>query len=334
MRKLIGTVLAVCGLTAGLMQAEAGDKARFVILPDTQTCMEECPEVMESQMDWIVENADSIDAVLQVGDLTQENYPAEWYLAHKFYERIHASGVPLSMALGNHDIGSRAFKCSDVYNTDNANRFFPLQEMEQRSYWGDNLYEGRIDAHYISVKAGGRDWKIISLPFGPSDKELEWAGKVADEHPESYIVLNTHAYLYCDSTLIDGEDEWRPTLYGYANDSIRGRANNGDGVWKKFVSRHRNVIAVFCGHVLHGGLGTRVATGKDGNKVYEMMANFQRWVTGSKMGGEGYLRIVEFDFDSGRIDVKTYSTWNKAYHPSPAQNFSFENVRFDDYLRK
>ena len=57
-------------------------------------------------------------------------------------------------------------------------------------------------------------------------------------------------------------------------------------------------------------------------------------MTGSKMGGEGYLRIVEFDFDSGRIDVKTYSTWNKAYHPSPAQNFSFENVRFDDYLRK
>lgn len=329
MKTLASLLLAaVCFISA----TAAENEATFVILPDTQTYFEQCPEVFESQIDWIVENHDSIDAVIQVGDLTQENYPAEWYLAHRMMARIDSVGLPLSLNLGNHDIGSRPFKYSDTYNTDLANRYFPLSERSGKPYWGGNLHEGRIDAHYISVDAGGANWKIISLPFGPTDRELEWAGQIADSHPDSYIVLNTHAYLYCDSTLIDGKDYWKPTDYGYANDSLRGCPNNGDGIWEKFVSRHRNVIAVFCGHVLKSGVGTRVSKGVNGNMVYEMLANFQRGVDGSKMGGEGYLRIATFHFDTKELEVKTYSPWLKRYHASPAHNFIFKNVDFTSYI--
>ena len=44
------------------------------------------------------------------------------------------------------------------------------------------------------------------------------------------------------------------------------------------------------------------------------------------MGSEMCIRDRE-------IDVKTYSTWNKAYHPSEHHNFKFREVDFDEYLR-
>ena len=50
----------------------------FVVLPDTQTYLEQCPEVFDSQIDWLVANRKKIDAVFQVGDLTQGNSPTEW----------------------------------------------------------------------------------------------------------------------------------------------------------------------------------------------------------------------------------------------------------------
>lgn len=50
----------------------------FVVLPDTQTYLEQCPEVFDSQIDWLVANRRKIDAVFQVGDLTQNNSPVEW----------------------------------------------------------------------------------------------------------------------------------------------------------------------------------------------------------------------------------------------------------------
>ena len=64
--------------------------------------------------------------------------------------------------------------------------------------------------------------------------------------------------------------------------------------------------------------------------MYQMLANYQRGVEGSRLGGEGYLRIVTFNRKTREIDVKTYSTWNKAYHPSEHHNFKFREVDFDD----
>ena len=39
------------------------DVSTFVVLPDTQTYLEQCPEVFDSQIDWLVANRNKIDAV-------------------------------------------------------------------------------------------------------------------------------------------------------------------------------------------------------------------------------------------------------------------------------
>ena len=88
-----------------------------MVLPDTQTYLEQCPEVFDSQVDWLVANRKKIDAVFQVGDLTQDNSPVEWAYMQKAFHRISQAGIPYSVVWGNHDIGSKPGKFSDVHNT-------------------------------------------------------------------------------------------------------------------------------------------------------------------------------------------------------------------------
>lgn len=304
----------------------------FVVLPDTQTYLEQCPEVFDSQIDWLVANRKKIDAVFQVGDLTQDNAPVEWSYMQKAFNRLDKAGIIYSIALGNHDIGSKPGQFSDVHNTVVANKYFPLSSCRQKKYWGGSADGKTLDNYYITFKSGGADWLVLNLEFGASDEALSWADSIVTLNPTKYVILNTHAYLYSDSTLLDGKDSWRPQQYGIAKEAGR-TVNDGQGIWKKLLSKHRNVIAVFCGHILKSGVGTLVSTSEKGTKVYQMLANFQRGVVNSKLGGEGYLRIVTFNNKTKEIDVKTYSTWNKTPHPSEHHNFTFKSVDYDSYLR-
>ena len=177
----------------------------------------------------------------------------------------------------------------------------------------------------MTFKAGGIEWLVLNMEFGPSDEAIVWADSVVAGNPGKKVVLNTHAYLYSDSTLHDGDDWWLPQSYGIGKEAGR-HVNDGASLWKNLISKYPNVIAVFCGHVLHGGVGTLVSTGANGNSVYQMLANFQRGVKDSRLGGEGYLRIVKFNRKTKEINVNTFSTWNKTYNPSPEHNFVFKNV--------
>ncbi len=318
-------------LIAFTVYSQTDGKACFIILPDTQTYLEQCPEVLETQFDWIIENSRDITAVLHVGDLTQENYPAEWWVIKKQFNKLDAAGIPYTFALGNHDIGSRPGKYSDVYNTKTANKYFPLEDFKKKRYFGKSEDNVTVDNHYITVNAGRMDFLIISLAFGPSNKTLDWANKVIKENSDKLVIVNTHAYLYSDSTLLGTGDNWLPQNYGIGKEEGR-TTNDGEGIWDKLVSQHANILAVFCGHVLNTGVGTLISKGIHDNKVYKILANYQRGVTGSYMGGEGYLRIVNIDINAGIIDVKTYSTLNKKFHPSMEHNFTFRNIDFEKYI--
>ena len=71
----------------------SGRVSTFVVLPDTQTYLEQCPEVFDSQVDWLVANRKKIDAVFQVGDLTQDNSPVEWAYMQKAFHRVSQAGI-------------------------------------------------------------------------------------------------------------------------------------------------------------------------------------------------------------------------------------------------
>lgn len=310
---------------------ETNQETVFIILPDTQTYMEAYPEVFESQVEWIIQNRENIDAVIHVGDITQDNNPLEWAMMSNHFSDIEEAGVPYTFSLGNHDLGSEPGKFADVHDTSMANKYFPLSRFNDKSYMGESQDENLIDNHYIQINSGGINWLILSLEFGPSDETLNWANRVIANNADKAVIINTHAYLYSDSTLHDNGDWWLPQSYGIGKDSTR-TVNHGGQIWEKLVSKHPNILAVFSGHVLNSGVGTLVSTSKNGNKVYQMLANYQRGVQDSENGGNGYLRIVTIDGKNNRFEVKTFSTWENKYHPSEEHNFVFENVDLNSYI--
>ena len=104
----------------------SGRVSTLLVLPVYADLSEQCPEVFDSQVDWLVANRKKIDAVFQVGDLTQDNSPVEWAYMQKAFHRVSQAGIPYSVVWGNHDIGSKPGKFSDIHNTAMANKYFPL----------------------------------------------------------------------------------------------------------------------------------------------------------------------------------------------------------------
>ena len=62
----------------------------------------------------------------------------------------------------------------------------------------------------------------------------------------------------------------------------------------------------------------------NGNKVYQMFANYQT----RAFGGEGYLRIIDLDPATYKVSVKTFSPWRNSYFTDSNNQFEFENVVF------
>jgi hypothetical protein len=188
--------------------------------------------------------------------------------------------------------------------------------------------ENTIDNTCSEFKLSGDNWLVFSLEFGPRNKTITWAESLIAQYPNHKIIINTHAYMYEDNTLQDGEDWWQPQAYGIGKSKGEEATNNGGQLWEKLVKRHKNVLFVFSGHVLKSGVGTLVSKGDHGNKVYQMLANYQKGVKTVEKGNSGYLRIIKVDSANEIISVKTYSPWLDQYKTEPEHQFTFENVEF------
>ncbi|MDR1681510.1 MAG: metallophosphoesterase [Prevotellaceae bacterium] len=303
-----------------------GQPAKFVLFPDTQSYLESCPEILEKQVEAVTKNSPQYAAVIHLGDITQDNHPLEWYVAGKLFQSFDEANLPFTFSLGNHDIGSAPRKTADTRESAGANKYFPIAAMKEKAYWGGSLTE-KIDNHYILLSAGGIDWLIISLAFGVSDETLEWANRIVAQHPDRKVILNTHAYMYFDDTRMGKGDNGLPQHYGIGKDTSTS-VNDGEQIWAKFVSNHANIMAVVSGHVTGSGVGTLVSTGKNGNRVYQMLSNYQREIENAVPASKGYYRILTFDKASRRIEVETISAVTGEKHPSEKHNFIFENVDF------
>jgi hypothetical protein len=280
-------------------------QARIVLLPDTQTYAEKYPEVLDSQINWIVNNARDISFVLQQGDLTQNNNHKEWKIIQSAFSRLNQK-VPYILAAGNHDMGSADGKFADVRNSDLFNSYFPVSLMSGFPGFADVAEPGKMDNAYYTFKTGKYNWLVITLEFGPRNIILDWANTVIKKYPEHSVIINTHSYMYSDSTRQGPGDNWRPQNYGVGKDTGDSKVNDGEQIWAKLVKLHPNTRFVFSGHILNTGVGTLVSINDAGYPVYQMMANYQEGVKGSVKGCNGWLRIIDIDFKKKTLSVSTY----------------------------
>lgn len=299
---------------------------RLIILPDTQNMVQKFPHIFQSQTAWITNNADSINFVLHVGDITNANNKQQWKTAASGLSLMD-NVVPYTFVPGNHDTGT--FGKSDIRNTDLLNEFLPYSKYSKMSNFGGTYEDGRMENSWHTFKSDkGYKYLILSLEFAPRDEILDWAGKIIKKHKKYNVIISTHAYLYSDDNRISDKynHKWTPSKYGLYKAS-NGNANDGEQIWDKLVKKHKNIFMVVCGHVLNDGTGLLITKGDKGNTVYQMLSNYQSGVIGSKLGGSGFLRIIDIDETQKEISIKSYSPFLNEFKTDFDQQFSFENIK-------
>ncbi|HEX2860209.1 MAG TPA: metallophosphoesterase [Lacunisphaera sp.] len=297
----------------------------LVVLPDTQNLAKDFPEAFVRQTEWIVAHRERHDIrfVLHEGDITNNNTPAQWRNARDAMNRLGDAGIPYALLPGNHDLGADG-KCTD--RTTLLNDYFTAHDY--RHSRAVRYFEpGRMEnsAHELQTPAG--DLLVVALEFGPRDAVLAWANEMVANRPEHAVIVVTHAYLYSDGTRYDLErydtaQRWNPRTYPLAG-RAPGEVNDGEQVWRKFVSRHRRIRFVLSGHVLNDGAGYLVSGEEPGSRVHQVLANYQAAVEPRRpYGGGGFLRLMQFLPDRRSVRVKTYSPWLDTWLTGAEQQFT------------
>lgn len=275
----------------------------FAIVGDTQTMCELDPEAMESLYDWIVSNKVSkkIKYVLGLGDITDNSTDTEWNNANEFIAKLNGE-IPYSLARGNHDD-------LDDFNRNLTNGFY-------ENTVDGLMKEGDLTNSYRYFSIQGKDYLIMTLDFAPSGAVLEWANKVIKQHPNHKVIITTHAYMYRDGTTMDDEDLYPPTHYtGYTD------AQNGDDMWEKCFSKHKNVLMVISGHDPWQHIVYRQDKGANGNYVTQMLVDPQ--YVDAYNGSVAMVALMHFSNDGNTITMRYYSV-EKDCFGSPLSQFTID----------
>ena len=308
MKIVAGGLALLAGLHMASASGEAGPREAFCIvaLPDTQLYAASHPEIFLSQTEWIKENRDSLNIafVVHEGDITNDNSEAQWRNADRAM-RVLDGVVPYCLAVGNHDMKIGG----ETRETELFNKFFPVSRFEEAP-WYKGHFEEDNDNSYCFFTACGLEFLVVALEFGPTDEMLAWANRIIAEHKDRRVIVVTHSYMYSDDTRVGDGDSWNP--HGYST-----TANDGEEMWEKLVKKHENIFLVLSGHILNDGLGKLTSTGEHGNRVHQVLANYQM----KENGGNGWLRIMRFVPDESKIYVTTYSPYLKQYATDDQNQF-------------
>lgn len=298
----------------------------LAILPDTQMYAWKFPATYPVQTKWIADNAKryNLAYVLHVGDITQHNTNNQWQVAADAHALMNA--LPCAITVGNHDLGPEGRATS---RASDFSKFFPVASFKQWPTFGGTYDQepDRSENNYHLFEAGGRKWLILALEFGPRHDVLRWANNVTARHADRSAILVTHAYLRPDNDRFDRKllIEAKKTkalsnkgLDQYALSKEKEGFNDGEDIWRKLVSKHRNFALVVSGHVcVTGRLDSQ---GEHGNTVHQMVVDYQN----QKNGGEGYLRLLQVHPDGQTVAVRDYSPVLDQVSEMPGTQYEFK----------
>jgi len=257
----------------------------FAVVGDTQIVNHKYPNSFPLIYDWILDNIEekNIKFVFGLGDITDKDADAEWARAKAAITSLDGK-VPYSIARGNHDSASK------------LNATFPWSDYQ--NVMGGSFGRSVINS-YQTLTIGEVKYLMITLDFGPSDDVLEWAGNLCEQYSDHNVIISTHCYLYRDGTTLDQRDVCPPLS--------RGGENNGDHIWHKFVSKHKNIVLVLSGHDPCDQIVVAQDKGWNGNTVTQMLIDPQG-ADAEIDGGLGMVAMLYFSEDGRDVTVEYYST--------------------------
>ena len=266
--------------------------------------------------DWIVANKDSkkISLVMGLGDITDKDgvdqtaddgidqTDLEWDIAVEQHAKLENAGIPYTLVRGNHDTVAKL----DEYFAANPN--FTGGEI--------GYYDGTsLGNYYMKFTIGGHKYMVFVFDYGPHNDILTWASGEIAANPDYKVILTTHAYMYKDGTTLDINDSVPPRMPDYSSSR-----NNGNDIWYKLASQHKNIIMVLSGHDPNNDIVWRQDLGDNGNTVTQFLIDPQ-YLDQKQDYKTGMVAMFYFSEDGSRVKVEYVST----YH-------SLENGEGKDYV--
>ena len=275
-----------------------------VALPDTQNYMP-LPFIFNKQTQWIVDNqaSQNIAFVAHQGDLVETATVADqWTIAATAMYKLDTTSprLPWGTVPGNHDYTNLAARECAQYDA-----YFGPSHFSGQSWYGGSFTHNS----YQTFQAGGRDYLVLDLEYEAPPSVINWAQTIIDANPGKPTIVNTHTYMV-----------------------LTGRTTYGDTLWDSLISPNSQIFAVLCGH--HPGQYNQTSMNAAGEEVFELLADYQE----ERRGGDGYLRLYEFDEANSAINVKTFSPYDVGigggdgtYKTDPLSQFSLP-MNFNDRL--
>jgi len=336
-------LVAIVATLLAPSRAWSRDFFTIAVIPDTQNYVDDSRPQPRSARAFIAETAflashkDELRLafVTHVGDVVQHGdgtngqpedrtwgAGAEWRRAEEAMDVLAAAGVPFAVSAGNHDYDSydHASRSKPLHGSIHFRRHFGSQSAY---FAGKPWYGGASNelphnpglSSYQTFSAGGRTFLHLSLELEPSDAVLSWAQRVIEAHAGYPTIVTTHAFL---SPPADGDDRRpleaaAPRLPASYLKGSPGGWNDAQGTWEKLIARNDQIFMVICGHAWNPAVqgvsvsqNVRIDVNDAGHLVYQVLSDYQGNTVASP-GGDGWLRLMEFDLDRGAIHFTTYS---------------------------
>jgi hypothetical protein len=327
----------------------------LAVVGDTQNYSTYHPAIFHQSTQWLVDNkaARNIQFVVQDGDIVNNDLTGEWDVARAAMDRLNGN-IPYAVVRGNHDIGSQF---------DFTNRFGPGSPYSQQPTLADHYevpgqpnFDMRNTVH--KFEANGQKLMVVTIDISAGADVVAWANGVVSANPDYRVIVDTHAYMYDGGQRFNNApDPEHPGLsFDRARDVLlrtgtdpdspyNGAAYGGqdaETLWNNFVRAHPNISLVISGHQFEDfdQFKYHLDRGYAGNRVYELLVDPQNMAN----GGNGWIRLLEFDADGVTLHVKTFSPylnqWDLAadnfydieLSPITGDQFVFGDLNNDDVL--
>jgi predicted phosphodiesterase len=300
----------------------------IAFLGDTQNYSSDYPAIFNQATQWLVDNkaARNIQFVVQDGDIVNSDATAQWNNARAAMQRLDGI-LPYATVRGNHDIGSQY---------DLASRFGPGSPYSQQPTLTDHYevpghptWDMRNTAH--KFEAGGQKFMVITFDISAGSDVVAWANDLISQNPDRRVILDTHAYMYDGGARFNNapDPENPGHTYDQSRDQLLRTGVQGEAVyngavyggqdaetlWNTLVKLHPNVSLFLSGHQFEDfdQFKYHLENGVNGNRVYELLNDPQNMAN----GGNGWIRLLEFDPDGKTVHVKTYSPFLNQWDTAP-----------------
>lgn len=258
----------------------------FAVLPDTQYYSEGAPYIFDSQTTWLANNSHLLrDAfILHLGDIVQKpTVESQWIAGSEAIAILEQDGIHYTVAPGNHDVVNEDYDDKRNSQQELYLQYFSSARASMMPTFGGRDVLGYSEFHTIT--RNGMEFLIMSLDWRASAGTIAWARAVLDDYSTTPTILMSHEFL---APVVDPPGGAAQTSYGR-------------DLWDQLIKTNNEVFLVICGHI--SASRYRIDQNDYGNDVVQILVNYQNM----HAGGNGYMRLIEFDFWNSTMEHLTFS---------------------------